>query len=253
MATHTVVMVRNGSCEWNERNLIPSWSDTTLSEAGKQCSRRAGQALKKAGHRFDVAFTSVMARAQESLHIMLEELGQPGLPVEMSWRLNDRHYGALTGLNRAELSAAYGAEQVRLWHYSYDVAPPPMTARHPQHRAIVGGAAYADGPSAAEFPAAESLRMTVERTLPYWTDVIVPRVRSGARVLVCAHGDSLRGLAKHLGGISDHAISRLNIPMCIPFVYQLNANMEAVAPMRYLASEDVLMDAMEAIEAQTRV
>ncbi|XP_063229014.1 phosphoglycerate mutase 1-like isoform X2 [Bacillus rossius redtenbacheri] len=210
-------------------------------------ARRAGRLLKEAGLQFDVAFTSVLSRARDSLAAVLEELGQPRLPVLASWRLNERHYGALIGRNRDDAAAEFGEEQVQVWRRSYTATPPPMTPDHPFHDAVVCNPIYAAGPSPGEFPSAESLEATVARTLPYWKDTILPRVLAGQRVLVCAHGNSLRGLAKHLGGLTDEQVVSLDVPTAEPFAYELDAGGRAVGPLRFLAEEEKVMAARSAI------
>lgn len=158
----------------------------------------AGKALKDAGYKFDVAHTSVLTRAQETLKSILKEIGQEDIPVQKTWRLNERHYGGLTGMNKAETAAKYGEEQVQIWRRSFDVPPPPMEADHKYHDTIVKDPRYADGPKSEEFPKFESLKLTIERTLPYWNETIIPQLKEGKRIIIAAHGNSLRGIVKHL-------------------------------------------------------
>lgn len=170
----------------------------TLFHTGKEEAGSAGKAIKDAGLQFDVAHTSVLTRAQKTLEAILNESGQSQIPVQKTWRLNERHYGGLTGLNKAETAAKYGEAQVQIWRRSFDVPPPPMEKDHPYYDQIVNDPRYAEGPSKEEFPLFESLKLTIERTLPYWNDVIVPQLKEGKRILIAAHGNSLRGIVKHL-------------------------------------------------------
>ncbi len=211
----TLVLLRHGESEWNLENRFTGWTDVGLSEAGVTEARNAGRLLKAEGLGFDVAVTSVLRRAILTLNLALEEMGLDWIPVLKHWRLNERHYGALQGLNKAETAREHGEEQVQVWRRSYDVPPPrlePSDSRHPGH-----DPRYADlAPDV--LPASESLVDVVVRMLPYWHDVIVPLVKQGRRVLVSAHGNSLRALVKHLDGISDAEIPSLNIPTGIPLV-----------------------------------
>lgn len=166
--------------------------------AGKSEAVSAGKALKDAGYTFDVAHTSVLTRAQETLKAILKEINQDNLPVQKTWRLNERHYGGLTGMNKAETAAKYGEEQVQIWRRSFDVPPPPMEADHKYYDTIVKDPRYADGPKPEEFPKFESLKLTIERTLPYWNETIIPQLKEGKRIIIAAHGNSLRGIVKHL-------------------------------------------------------
>lgn len=170
---------------------------------GKQEALNAGKALKDANYKFDIAYTSVLSRAQITLQSILSEIGQTDLETIKTWRLNERHYGGLTGLNKAETAAKYGDEQVAIWRRSFDIPPPPMETDHPYHSIIVNDARYKNGPTPDEFPKFESLKLTIQRTLPFWNDTIVPQIRAGKQILIAAHGNSLRGIVKHLDGMSE--------------------------------------------------
>ena len=223
----TLVLLRHGESTWNQENRFTGWTDVDLSERGRDEAAEAGRLLRGAGYTFDLAFTSVLKRAIRTLWIALDGLDQMWLPVEKSWRLNERHYGALQGLNKAETAARHGEAQTKIWRRSYDRPPPPLTAddpRHPSHDPRYAGLA------AHELPLAESLKDTVERFLPYWQGTIAPAIRSGQRVLIVAHGNSLRALVKHVDHVDDQTIVELNIPTGIPLVYELDDNLQ---PLRH--------------------
>uniref|UniRef100_A0A1B0G3Q5 Phosphoglycerate mutase n=2 Tax=Glossina morsitans morsitans TaxID=37546 RepID=A0A1B0G3Q5_GLOMM len=247
---YKVVMVRHGESEWNLKNQFTGWYDSKLSETGKKESIACGEALKKSGLKFDVAHTSVLLRAHETLCPILDIIEQKDIPIFQTWRLNERHYGGLTGLNKAETAAKYGEEQVQIWRRSYDTPPPPMEPNHPFYDCIVNDPRYADGPKKEEFPMFESLKLTIQRTLPYWNDVIIPHLKEGKRVLIVAHGNSLRGIVKHLDNMSEEAIMVLNLPTGIPFVYELDENFKPVVSMKFLGDEETVKKAMEAVAAQ---
>jgi len=250
MATYKIVMVRHGESEWNQKNLFCGWYDANLSDKGIEEAKAAGKALKDAGYTFDLAHTSSLTRAQKTLASILEGIGQPTLPIQKTWRLNERHYGGLTGLNKAETAAKYGEEQVQIWRRSFDVPPPPMTEENPYYKGIVEDPRYSDGPKGDEFPKFESLKLTIARTLPYWNDVIVPQIKAGKRVLIAAHGNSLRGVVKHLDGLSDEAIMGLNLPTGIPFVYELDQDLKPTLSMQFLGDEETVKKAIESVAAQ---
>lgn len=243
-------MVRHGESEWNKLNLFCGWFDANLSDKGKEEALAAGKALKKDNYTFDIAHTSVLTRAQKTLEAILNEIGQTDLPVQKSWRLNERHYGGLTGLNKAETAAKYGEEQVQIWRRSFDVPPPPMEADHPYYDKIVKDPRYANELKPEDFPKFESLKLTIERTLPYWNSVIVPQMKEGKKILIAAHGNSLRGIVKHLDNMSDEAIMGLNLPTGIPFVYELDESLKPVVSMKFLGDEETVKKAMEAVAAQ---
>jgi 2,3-bisphosphoglycerate-dependent phosphoglycerate mutase len=222
---HKVVLLRHGESEWNRENRFTGWKDVDLSEKGRAEAREAGRLMKQAGLQFDVAFTSVLTRAIKTLGIALDEMGQLWIPVAKHWRLNERHYGALQGLNKAETAAKHGEEQVKIWRRSYDIPPPPLS---PEDERFSGrDPRYADlKPS--EIPASESLKDTVARFLPYWHDTIAPAIHSGKRVLIAAHGNSLRALVKYLDNLSEADIVELNIPTGIPLVYELDDQLKPI-------------------------
>lgn len=217
---------------------------------GKDEAKAAGKAIKEAGLKFDIAHTSVLTRAQVTLNSILEESGQAGIPVAKTWRLNERHYGGLTGLNKSETAAKYGEEQVQIWRRSFDIPPPPMEPDHAYYDAIVKDPRYKDGPSEAEFPKFESLKLTIARTLPYWNDVIIPQLKEGKKLIIAAHGNSLRGIVKHLDQLTDDQIMQLNLPTGIPFVYELDENFKPVVSMQFLGDEETVKKAIESVAAQ---
>ena len=245
---YKVVLLRHGESTWNRENRFTGWTDVDLSEQGRAEALAAGKALRAAGLTFGVAFTSVLKRAIRTLWIVLDEMDLMWLPVQRHWRLNERHYGALQGLNKAETAAKYGDAQVKIWRRSYDVPPPPLD---PSDERFPGKDRRYAGLSDAELPRTECLKDTVARFLPYWHDTIAPVIRSGRRVLIAAHGNSLRALVKYLDDVSDQDIVELNIPTGIPLVYELDANLK---PTRrggaYLADPVKVRAAMEAVAKQ---
>ncbi len=223
--TGKLALVRHGQSEWNLKNLFTGWTDVDLTEEGIAEARQAGVDLKAAGYQFDIAFTSVLTRAIRTLWCMMEEMDCTWIPVERHWRLNERHYGALQGLNKAQTAEKHGADQVKIWRRSYDVPPPPLELDDPRHP--TSDPRYARiAPSA--LPATESLKITLDRVRPYWEDRIAPQLLRGENVLVAAHGNSLRALVKMLEQISDQDIVEFNIPTGIPRVYELNTHLEPV-------------------------
>ncbi len=219
---HKLVLVRHGESTWNQENRFTGWTDVDLTATGVAQARAAGQALAHAGLRFDIAYTSVLKRAVRTLWLMQDEMDQMWIPVCNRWRLNERHYGALQGLNKAETAAKYGDAQVQLWRRSYDIAPLPLAADDP--RASFGDERYATL-AKSEIPLTECLKDTVARVLPLWHEEIAPTIARGQRVVISAHGNSLRGLIKYLDGISDSDIVGLNIPNGKPLVYELDAQL----------------------------
>jgi len=250
MAAYKIVMIRHGESEWNLANKFTGWYDAKLSDTGKKEANAGGAALKEAGYQFDVAHTSVLSRANDTLDIVLEQIGQKDLSIEKTWRLNERHYGGLTGLNKAETAEKHGEEQVKIWRRSFDIPPPPMEKDHPYYDNIRKDERYKNGPSDEEFPGAESLKLTIERTLPYWNDVIVPQMKAGKKILVAAHGNSLRGIVKHLDNMSDEEIMGCNLPTGIPFVYELDEDLKPVVSMQFLGDEETVRKAIESVAAQ---
>ncbi|HEX7218597.1 MAG TPA: 2,3-diphosphoglycerate-dependent phosphoglycerate mutase [Burkholderiales bacterium] len=241
-----LVLLRHGESDWNRENRFTGWTDVDLSTQGIAEARAGGKLLKSEGYAFDQAFTSVLKRAIRTLWIALDELDRLWLPVEKSWRLNERHYGALQGLNKAEMAAKFGEQQVLVWRRSYDVPPPALATddqryegRDPRYAGV-------------KVPLTECLKDTVARVVPYWEGTIAPAVRAGKRVLVAAHGNSLRALVKHLDGISDDAIVKLNIPTGIPLVYELD---ERLKPLKhyYLGDPDEVARRTASVAAQGKV
>ena len=243
----TLVLLRHGESIWNKENRFTGWTDIDLSETGREEAREAGRLLKEGGYAFDLAYTSVLKRAIRTLFIALDSLDQLWLPVEKHWRLNERHYGGLQGLNKAETAEKHGEAQVKIWRRSYDIPPPPLTADDPRHAAR--DPRYANL-APAEIPLAESLKDTVDRFLPYWHSAIAPAIRGGQRVLIAAHGNSLRALVKYLDDVSDEAIVGLNIPTGIPLVYELD---ESLRPRKhfYLGDPDAAAEAAARVARQT--
>jgi 2,3-bisphosphoglycerate-dependent phosphoglycerate mutase len=241
-----LVLLRHGESTWNKENRFTGWTDVDLTEKGRQEAREAGRLLKSGGFAFDFVYTSVLRRAIWTSVLALDELDQLWLPVERSWRLNERHYGALQGLNKAETAARHGEDQVKIWRRAYAIGPPPLTADDPRHPAH--DPRYVNLP-AGDLPLTESLQSTVARFLPYWHESIAPRIRSGQRVLIAAHGNSLRALVKFLDNISDDAIVELNIPTGIPLVYELDASLKPLKNY-YLGDPDAAKRAAEAVAKQ---
>ncbi|XP_028916460.1 phosphoglycerate mutase 1 [Ornithorhynchus anatinus] len=249
MAAYKLVLIRHGESAWNLENRFSGWYDADLSPAGHQEAQRGGQALRDAGYEFDICFTSVQKRAIRTLWTVLDAIDQMWLPVVRTWRLNERHYGGLTGLNKAETAAKHGEAQVKIWRRSYDIPPPPMEADHPFYSNISKDRRYADL-TEDQLPSSESLKDTIARSLPFWNEEIVPQIKEGKRVLVAAHGNSLRGIVKHLEGLSEEAIMELNLPTGIPIVYELDKNLKPIKPMQFLGDEETVRKAMEAVAAQ---
>jgi 2,3-bisphosphoglycerate-dependent phosphoglycerate mutase len=248
MTMYKVVLLRHGESTWNRENRFTGWTDVDLSDDGREEARRAGQLLKQEGFVFDVAYTSVLKRAIRTLWIVLDEIDQMWIPVYRSWRLNERHYGALQGLNKAETAARHGEAQTQLWRRSYDVPPPPLTPEDPH---FPGRDPRYAKLTPQEVPLTECLKDTVNRFLPYWHETIAPAVLRGERVLVTAHGNSLRALVKYLDGISDEAIVGLNIPTGIPLVYELDASLRPISSS-YLGDPEAARKAAEKVAAQTK-
>jgi 2,3-bisphosphoglycerate-dependent phosphoglycerate mutase len=227
MKTHTLVLLRHGFSTWNHENRFTGWTDVDLTDQGRAEAREAGRLLQAGGYTFDIAFTSVLKRAIRTLWIALDELDELWIPVEKSWRLNERHYGALQGLNKAETAAEYGDAQVKIWRRSYSIPPPPLALDDERHPGRDVRYASLDP---ADLPLTESLKDTVARFLPYWHGTIAPAVQSGQRVLIAAHGNSLRALVKYLDDVPEAEIVELNIPTGIPLVYELGDDLR---PLRH--------------------
>jgi len=243
---YKIVFLRHGQSDWNLQNRFTGWVDVDLSEQGVLEARQAARQLAAEGFDFDMTFTSVLKRAIRTLWIVLDELDRMWLPVERHWRLNERHYGALQGLNKTETAAKYGMEQVHQWRRSYSVPPPVMSQEDPGHP--LGDRRYA-ALQPEDFRGSESLQDTLKRVLPYWFDSIVPHVKKGERVLVSAHGNSLRALIKHLDDVSEEEITALNIPTGIPLVYELDEDLKPLGH-RYLADPEKVRAAAEAVARQ---
>ena len=224
---HTLVLLRHGESVWNRENRFTGWTDVDLSERGRQEAQEAGRLLKEGGYLFDIAFTSVLKRAIRTLWYSLDALDLMWIPVEKSWRLNERHYGALQGLNKAETALKHGDDQVKIWRRSYDIPPPPLTPDDERHPSRDPRYTSLDP---QELPLTESLKDTVARFLPHWHTVIAPTIASGRRVIIAAHGNSLRALVKYLDNISEKEILELNIPTGIPLIYELD---DALKPVRH--------------------
>ena len=241
-----LVLLRHGESAWNKENRFTGWKDVDLTEKGVEEARAAGRLLVREGFDFDYCFTSVLKRAIRTLNLALEEMDRQWLPVEKDWRLNERHYGALQGLNKAETAAKFGEQQVLVWRRSYDVPPPALEpgdernpGRDPRYAKV----------DPARIPLTECLKDTVARVVPYWTERIAPRVAAGERVLVAAHGNSLRALIKYFDGMSEAEIVGENVPTGIPFVYELDDDLRAVG-RRYLGDPEAVAAAMHSVAAQ---
>jgi 2,3-bisphosphoglycerate-dependent phosphoglycerate mutase len=243
-----LVLLRHGESLWNKENRFTGWTDVGLTEKGVLEAVEAGRTLKKEGYVFDVAFTSVLSRAIKTLWLTLEQMDLMWIPVQLSWRLNERHYGALQGLNKAETAERHGMDQVMLWRRSYDIRPPALTADDPR---FPGREPRYGDVQAEELPLTECLKDTVERFLPYWHGTIAPTIRAGKRVIISAHGNSLRALVKYLDHISEKDILELNIPTGIPLVYELN---DDLTPIRsyYLGDPEAAKKAAQAVADQLK-
>jgi len=243
---YKIVLLRHGESEWNKENRFTGWTDVDLSEKGVVEAHNAGKAMLRAGFEFDMAFTSVLKRAIRTLWLSLDEMDRMWIPVINSWRLNERHYGALQGLNKAETAQKFGEEQVHIWRRSYDIRPPALSrdderfpGKDPRYQSL----------SKSELPLTECLKDTVERFLPYWHESIVPEIMAGKKILIAAHGNSLRALVKYLDNISDEEIPELNIPTGVPLVYELDNGLKVIKHY-YLADEEEVKKKMEAVANQ---
>jgi 2,3-bisphosphoglycerate-dependent phosphoglycerate mutase len=243
---YKVVLLRHGESTWNQENRFTGWTDVDLTDKGRAEAQTAGELLRANGFAFDVAFTSVLTRAIRTLWIVLDELQRMWIPVHHSWRLNERHYGALQGLNKAEMAAKFGDQQVLVWRRSYDTPPPALEPGDPRLEAA--DPRYAGIPP-GEFPRTECLKDTVARFLPHWHEVIAPTVRTGKSVIIAAHGNSLRALVKYLDGVSDQEIVGLNIPTGQPLVYELDRDLKPLQHY-YLGDEATIRAAMAAVANQ---
>jgi 2,3-bisphosphoglycerate-dependent phosphoglycerate mutase len=241
-----LVLVRHGESIWNKENRFTGWTDVDLSEKGREEAQKAGKILKEQGYIFDVAYTSVLKRAIRTLWIVMDEMDLMWIPVYRSWRLNERHYGALQGLNKAEMAVKYGEDQVFVWRRSYDVQPPALTKDDPR---FPGHDPRYKELDTKDVPLTESLKDTVARFMPYWHETLAPALKSGKRLIIAAHGNSLRALVKYLDNIPDNEIVGLNIPTGIPLVYELDNNLKPIKHY-YLGSEEEVKKAEEAVAKQ---
>ena len=244
---HRLVLLRHGESTWNQENRFTGWTDVDLTEKGRAEAREAGRLMQAEGYEFDIAYTSVLKRALRTLWLALDEMDLLWIPVEKDWRLNERHYGALQGLNKAETAAKHGEAQVKIWRRSYDIPPPPLDPG--DERSAARDRRYANVPREL-VPLTESLKDTVARFLPYWHETIAPVIESGTRVLIAAHGNSLRAMVKMLDEVSDADIVELNIPTGVPLLYELDENLKPVSS-RYLGDADAVKARAEAVAKQT--
>lgn len=243
---YKLVLMRHGESQWNLENRFTGWTDVDLTDLGREQARKAGQMLKDQGYEFDIAFTSVLKRAIRTLWIALDAMDAMHLPIHHNWRLNERHYGALQGLNKAETAAEYGDEQVLIWRRAYAIAPNPLASDDPRHPKF--DARY-KRLSPEQLPATECLKDTVERVLPFWEETIAPAIRAGRRVMISAHGNSLRALIKHLDEVSEEEIVHMNIPTGQPLVYELDKDLRPIRHY-YIGDPAEIAAAMAAVEAQ---
>lgn len=243
---YKLVFIRHGQSAWNLENRFTGWTDVDLSKQGRTEARAAGKLLREFGYEFDLAFTSVLKRAIRTLNRILEEMDLDWLPVTRAWQLNERHYGSLQGLNKAETAEKFGEAQVKIWRRSYDVPPPSLALTDVRHPGF--DRRYA-GLTPEQLPVAESLKITLERVLPYWHSVLAPNIKSGKRILISAHGNSIRALVKHLDNISDAEITELNIPTGIPLVYELDDDLKVVKHY-YLGDPEEIAKATAAVVNQ---
>lgn len=245
---HKLILLRHGQSTWNLENRFTGWTDVDLTEQGREEARAAGRLLREEGFAFDCVYTSLLKRAIRTMWIALDELDQMWLPVTRDWRLNERHYGALQGLDKAETAAKHGEDQVKIWRRSYDIPPPPL--EETDERFPGRDRRYKDLAD-ADLPRTESLKETVARFVPYWESTIAPQVKSGKNVLIVAHGNSLRALVKYLDNLSEAEILELNIPTGIPLMYELDADLKPIAS-RYLGDPEAAKKAAEAVANQAR-
>lgn len=241
-----IVLIRHGESVWNKENLFTGWTDVTLSEKGIEEAKKGGIALKKEGYTFDKAYTSVLTRAIKTLNFVLEEMDELYVPVIKAWQLNERHYGSLQGLNKAETAEKYGEDQVKIWRRSYDIPPPPLEKTDDRYP---GKDKRYEDMDEKDLPLTECLKDTVSRVIPYWENVILKDVKAGKNIVVAAHGNSLRALVKYLDDISDEDIIELNIPTGMPLVYELDDNYKAINKY-YLGDPEEVKKAMEAVANQ---
>lgn len=245
---HTLILLRHGQSEWNLKNLFTGWVDVDLTDQGRAEAAEAARLIAAAGLDFDLAFTSTLKRAIRTLWIVMDSMDRMWVPVQRAWELNERHYGALQGLDKAETVRRHGEEQVLIWRRSYDVPPPPLADDDPRHPRFEPRYAHVDP---ARLPAAESLKDTLARVQPYWEAEIAPAIRAGRKVIIAAHGNSLRALVKMLDGLTEEQILKVNIPTGIPLVYELDDELDAVSS-RYLGDPEAAKRAAEAVANQAK-
>ena len=243
---HKLVLLRHGESQWNLENRFTGWHDVNLTQQGELEGKEAGRLLKEQGFQFDIAYTSVLTRAIRTLWLALTEMNQVWIPVSREWRLNERHYGALQGLNKAETAEKHGDEQVLVWRRSYDIPPPPMSVDDEQY---AGNDRRYAGLDPSDIPLTECLQDTVARFLPLWEDTIAPQIKAGKQVLIAAHGNSLRALIKYLDGVSEEEIIGMNVPTGMPLVYDLDENLKPLG-RQYLGDPEKVAKAMEAVANQ---
>ncbi len=247
--SYELIIIRHGQSTWNLENLFTGWTDVDLTDKGREEAIKGGELMMEEGFEPDIVHTSLQVRAIKTAELTLAAMGRSWLPVRRHWRLNERHYGSLQGLNKAQTAAQHGDEQVHVWRRSYDIPPPPLELddeRHPRHDPRYASLAP------EQLPATECLADVVDRMLPYWYDAIVPDLRAGMTVLIAAHGNSLRALVKHLDGISDEEIPSLNIPTGIPLVYELDEELRPIGNGRYLGDPEAAAAAAAAVAAQAK-
>ena len=252
--TYKIIFVRHGESEWNKLNQFCGWFDADLSQKGIEEAEAGGKALKNANYKFDVAFTSMLKRANRTLDLALKNSDNADVPIHKTWRLNERHYGGLTGLNKVETVEKHGAEQVMIWRRSFNTPPPTMEKDHPYYDSIVKDPIYENELKEEDFPSCESLELTIKRTLPYWENTIIPALKEGKFPIVAAHGNSLRGIVMHLDSMTNEQIMKLNLPTGIPFMYELDENFKPVegGSMKFLGDEETVKAAMEKVANQTK-
>ncbi len=243
---YKIVFLRHGESIWNKENRFTGWTDVDLSEKGIQEAKEAAKLLKEGGYTFDIAYTSVLKRGIRTLWIVLDEMDLMWIPVYRSWRLNERHYGALQGLFKSKIAVEFGEEQVLIWRRSYDIPPPALKTSDPRYP---GNDAKYDDLTADEIPLTECLKDTVERVLPYWHETIVPTIKSGKKILISAHGNSLRALVKYLDNVPNEEIVELNIPTGVPLIYELNDDLKPIKHY-YLGDPEKIAQAIEAVASQ---
>lgn len=254
MSKYKLVLLRHGEGAWTIENRFCSWVDQKLSDDGLREAELCGKHLKSLGFEFDLVFTSILSRSIQTAWLIMQELGQEWVPVRSSWRLNERHYGALIGLNRAELALNHGEEQVKIWRRSYDVAPPPIHESHPYYQEIHTDRRYTCCDIQKDkLPKSESLKQVLERLQPFWDEEIAPEIKKGKRVLISAHGNSTRALLKHLEGISDDDIIKISLPTGVPVLLELDENLRAAKPHEFLGDQQAIQAAIRKVEDQGKV